>query len=71
MNPRFLDIAQVLEIHKSCIDLYGGAHGIRDIGLLESALAQPLAGFGGSIFMLIYSKWRRPICSICLEIIHL
>jgi death on curing protein len=50
MNPRFLDLAQVLEIHQSCIDLYGGAHGVRDIGLLQSALAQPLSGFGGEFF---------------------
>lgn len=50
MNPRFLDLAKVLEIHQSCIDLYGGAHGLRDIGLLQSAIAQPLAGFGGKYF---------------------
>ncbi len=50
MNPRFLDLAKVLEIHASCIDLYGGTHGLRDISLLESAIAQPLAGFGGKYF---------------------
>jgi len=50
MNPRFLDLAEVLEIHQSRIDLYGGTHGVRDIGLLQSALAQPLAGFGQQYF---------------------
>jgi death-on-curing protein len=50
MNPKFLDLAKVLEIQQSCIELYGGAYGIRDIGLLESALAQPLAGFSGEYF---------------------
>jgi death-on-curing protein len=27
--------------------MFGGSHGIRDKGLLESALARPLTGFGG------------------------
>ena len=47
MTPRFLDITEVLEIHQSRIDLYGGSHGVRDLGLLQSAIAQPSAGFGG------------------------
>lgn len=47
MTPRFLDLAEVLEIHQSRIDLYGGSPGVRDLGLLQSALAQPSTGFGG------------------------
>ncbi len=39
MNPRFLELAEVLEIHQSRIQLYGGMQGIRDLGLLQSALA--------------------------------
>ncbi len=49
-SPRFLDITDVLEIHQSRIDLYGGTAGIRDIGMLQSALAQPQAGSGGQFF---------------------
>ena len=45
--PNFLTIAEVLEIHKNQIDLYGGSHGVKDQALLESALAQPEATFGG------------------------
>lgn len=48
--PRFLDLADVLEIHETRIELYGGSHGLRDLGLLQSALAQPEAGFGGELF---------------------
>lgn len=44
MNPRFLDLAEVLEIHRSRIQLYGGKDGIRDAVLLQSALAQPASG---------------------------
>ncbi|MGD8255157.1 MAG: type II toxin-antitoxin system death-on-curing family toxin [Syntrophobacterales bacterium] len=47
MNPTFLSIGEVLEIHRDQIDRYGGDPGIRDLGLLQSALAMPAAGFGG------------------------
>jgi death-on-curing protein len=50
MTLRFLSLDQVLEIQQSCIELYGGAYGIRDVGLLQSALAQPSAGFAGEYF---------------------
>ena len=46
-NPDFLTLADVVEIHKNQIALYGGEYGIRDIRLLESAIAQPEASFGG------------------------
>ncbi len=46
-NPRFLDLADILEIHQSRITLYGGTYGIRDLGMLQSALAQPQAGMNG------------------------
>jgi death-on-curing protein len=36
-------------LHVGAIQRFGGAHGIRDKGLLESALARPLAGFGGHL----------------------
>lgn len=49
-EPAFLTLAEVLEIHKIQIERYGGAHGVRDIGLVESALAMPQAGFGGEYF---------------------
>ncbi len=50
MNPRFLELAEVLEIHQSRIQLYGGQDGIRDLVLLQSALAQPSAGFAENYF---------------------
>jgi len=37
----FLTIDEVLALHKRVIEQFGGCHGIRDKGLLESALAQP------------------------------
>lgn len=46
MTPKFLSVQEVLEIHQDQIDRYGGGSGVRDMGLLESAIAMPAAGFG-------------------------
>ncbi len=43
----FLTLDDIIESHQNQIDTYGGSHGFRDIGLLESAIAQPEASFGG------------------------
>ena len=46
-DPRFLTVQQVTTIHAHMIASYGGAQGIRDEGLLESAVSAPAATFGG------------------------
>lgn len=43
-------MAEVLSIHADQIGRYGGAAGVRDQGLLHSAVAQPRAGSGGEYF---------------------
>ncbi len=43
----FLTVADVLEIHESQLERFGGGAGIRDLGILESAVAQPKASLGG------------------------
>lgn len=43
----YLTTAQVLFIHARLIAETGGAPGIRDLGLLESAVARPQATFDG------------------------
>ena len=43
----FLDVHDVLILHAEQAALYGGACGVRDAGLLESAIAQPQTMFGG------------------------
>jgi prophage maintenance system killer protein len=47
MTVAFLTIDEVLAIHAHQIDRYGGSLGIRDIRLLELALAMPRATFSG------------------------
>lgn len=47
--PRFLSYSQVIDIHQDQIESLGGTSGVRDEGLLDSALAQPQASFGGEL----------------------
>jgi death on curing protein len=47
VEPIFLTFLEVVKIHHDQIDRYGGLLGVRDWGLLESALAMPAAAFGG------------------------
>src|SRR5689334_22969480 len=44
---RYLTIAEVLEIYQRVMQQTGGLVGIRDLGALESAIAQPYMTFGG------------------------
>ena len=44
---RYLTLAEVLELHRMVVAQTGGGQGLRDLGLLESALAQPHQSFGG------------------------
>ncbi len=45
--PEFLSVEDVLELHGLQMERYRGAGGLRDRGLLESAVAQPEATFDG------------------------
>lgn len=47
-DPIFLSLAEIIEIHDYQIKNFGGAHGLRDIELLKSAIAMPSATFGGT-----------------------
>jgi death on curing protein len=49
MPPRFLTMAEILLILQDQIRRYGGQYGVRDPGLLSSALAMPRASFAGKL----------------------
>ncbi len=49
LTPNFLTLAEVLAFHDHQVQRFGGSPGVRDMGLLESALAQPAASFGGEL----------------------
>ena len=40
-------VRQVLILHERMIQKYGGSSGVRDMGMLESAVGRPFATFGG------------------------
>lgn len=44
-EPLWLDVDIVLDMHSEQLALFGGPEGLRDRGLLESALARPLNRF--------------------------
>jgi death on curing protein len=41
----YLTVAEVIAIHHHQIDEYGGGHGLRDQGALESAVFRPQTGY--------------------------
>lgn len=44
-EPEWLDLDIVLDMHAEQLALFGGADGVRDLALLESALARPINKF--------------------------
>jgi death on curing protein len=50
--PNYPTLQDVLRLHDRQIERFGGSTGVRDMGLLESALAQPEATFMG--------EWLHP-----------
>lgn len=54
---RYLKLEEVLLIHERILDKFGGARGLRDKGLLDSAVNRPLATFEGKdVYRDIFSK---------------
>lgn len=47
MRPEFLEVEDVLQIHADQLERYGGLSGLRDHGLLLSAVAMPRSTYGG------------------------
>jgi death-on-curing protein len=47
VDPEFLELEDVFELHAESIERYGGDSGVRDQGLIESAVAVPRQSFGG------------------------
>ena len=48
MPVRYLSLGEVVELHRLVVAQAGGAAGLRDLGALESAVAQPRATFAGT-----------------------
>jgi len=46
-DPEFLTLDEVLALHADQLRRYGGATGLRDLTLLQSAIAMPETSYGG------------------------
>jgi death on curing protein len=44
---RYLTVDEVMELHRLLLEQSGGLEGVRDLGGLQSAVAQPSMTFGG------------------------
>ena len=54
----YLTVAEVLAIHGDLIETYGGTHGVRDLGQLESALYRPQTGYYSDILAEAAALWE-------------
>lgn len=57
---------QVLMLHNQLIEATGGSKGIRDEGMLESALMNPYQSFGG---IELYPSIQAKAAQLCFEIV--
>jgi death-on-curing protein len=63
---RYLTLAEVLELHRWVIEQTGGAEGVRDLGAVESAVAQPQMTFGGKE---LYPTIESKAAALCFSLV--
>lgn len=63
---RYLTLAELIELHHRIVDQSGGADGIRDLGMAESALAQPQMSFGGTD---LYPTLAEKAAALCFSLV--
>jgi death-on-curing protein len=64
---RYLSLSEVVELHRRLLEATGGAAGIRDLGALESALAQPKVTVAGSD---VYSTLVEKAAALCFSLVR-
>ena len=63
---RHLTLGELIELHRRIIEQSGGADGIRDLGLSESAIAQPQMSFGGTE---LYATLPEKAAALCFSLV--
>ena len=63
---RYLTLAEVIELHRRVIEQAGGAEGVRDLGAIESAVAQPQMTFGGRD---LYPTMESKATALCFSLV--
>ena len=61
-----MTLAEVLDLHRRVIEQTGGADGIRDLGGVESAVAQPQMSFDG---VLLYPTLAASAAALCFSLV--
>jgi death-on-curing protein len=64
---RYLVLAEVVELHRRLLQVTGGAAGLRDLGALEAAIAQPQATFGG---VDLYPTLVEKASALCVSLVQ-
>jgi death-on-curing protein len=64
---RYLTLAEVMFLHDRILATSGGAAGVRDIRILEAAIAQPKATFGGED---LYSTVIAKATALCYSLVQ-
>jgi death on curing protein len=63
---RYLTLAEILELHSRIIEQSGGAAGVRELGGVESAIAQPQMTFAGQD---LYPTIESRAAAICFSLV--
>lgn len=63
---RYLTLTEVLELHRRIVKQSGGAEGVRELGGIQSALAQPQMTFGGDD---LYPTIESKATAICFSLV--
>ncbi|MFN8710218.1 MAG: type II toxin-antitoxin system death-on-curing family toxin [Planctomyces sp.] len=63
---RYLVWEELLELHECLTKQSGGSSGLRDQGLAESSLAQPMATFGG---VELYNDLSEKAANLCFSLV--
>lgn len=64
---RYLTLGEVVELHRRVLQGGGGAPGMRDLGALDSAIAQPKAMFGGAD---LYPTVVEKAAALCFSLVQ-
>jgi len=64
---RYLSLVEILELHRLVIAQTGGLSGVRDLGALESAIAQPRITFGSQD---LYPSLVEKTAALCFSIVN-
>lgn len=65
---KYLTVADVLLLHNLAIDNFGGSHGLRNLGLLESAVMRPQVTFDGEdLYKTLFEKAAALVHSLLMN----